>query len=628
MGDYTEKQRLNCSIKDYKDIYDKYRNDWCIDDITTPIVSVVVPAYNVEHYIEDCLGSLLKQTFKNFEVIIINDGSSDLTPEIANVFQHYDKRFKLITQENGGVSKARNVGISQTCGQYICFLDADDWIDENYLECLYDAITRNDCDIAVSSIIRTRKKTQKFRVYYTEEKIYKALKDKIDICNIPKCCYACGKLFKTNLIKNKLFEEDVYFEDVIWIPQILNMSDKLVTVPNIRYWYRVNKNSIVKMPSKKKQFDSYKAKKFLINYLSERGIEFSNKTRTLTKEVIFFAGIPLLKIKECDNILTTLFFGIVPVFREKIPTKLQYKNLRKFLLFKNLDKHYYIELFKLLKISIKNRNGFKNYSEARKYGLETNTRKTKLIVSLTSFPERINTVYITINTLLNQTVKPDKLILWLAESQFHNREQDLPKELLRLKDYGLEIKWCEDLKSYKKLIPVLKEYPNDIIVTADDDLYYQRDWLESLYNAYLDNPKYVYTRRACGVKLKNNTITVNPHYANKNYSPTYLNQLMGGAGTLYPPNSLYKDVLNENLIKSLILTHDDIYFWIMAILKGTKVCLIKNKDVNIYNVENTQEKALCKQHCNNSEGMCSDVAFAKILEYYPQAFDLLEKESL
>ena len=201
--------------------------------------------------------------------------------------------------------------------------------------------------------------------------------------------------------------------------------------------------------------------------------------------------------------------------------------------------------------------------------MTTEKRNPQLIVSLTTFPARINTVHKTINTLLQQTVKPDKLILWLAKEQFANKEDDLPQNLLKLKDFGLEIKWCEDLRSYKKLVPTLREFPNDIIVTADDDLYYQKDWLESLYNAYLKAPQNIYTRRACAIKRKNYYYSVIPHYANKDYEPNYSNQLMGGAGTIYPPNSLHKDILDTDKIKNVenILN----YFHYQMISLGTYV---------------------------------------------------------
>lgn len=308
-------------------------------------------------------------------------------------------------------------------------------------------------------------------------------------------------------------------------------------------------------------------------------------------------------------------------------TTLKYKNIKKFFFFRNIDAHFHIELFNKIKISFKNNVKF-NYKEAKEHGLTNEKRSPQLIVSLTSFPARIPTVDKTINTLLNQTIKPDRLILWLAEEQFPNKENDLTKELLALKDLGLEIKWCEDLRSYKKLVPTLREFPGDIVVTADDDLYYQKDWLESLYNEYLHNPDYIYTRRACGIRLKGNVFSVTPHYANSKFEPTFLNQLMGGAGTLYPPHSLHEDVFNVEQIKTLIPTHDDIYFWIMAILNGTKIKLVKNKDVNFYVVKGTQECGLCKANNEQSVGMSPAKAFEKILTKYPQAYELLEKESI
>ena len=199
--------------------------------------------------------------------------------------------------------------------------------------------------------------------------------------------------------------------------------------------------------------------------------------------------------------------------------------------------------------------------------------------------------------------------------------------MLDLIKNGLEIRWCEELYSYKKLIPALRDFPEDIIVTADDDLYYQQDWLESLYNNYLQNPKYIYTRRAYEIKLRNNVFCVCPYYSNSNFEPTFLNQLMGGAGTLYPPHSLHADVFNIEQIKTLIPTHDDIYFWIMAILNETKIKLVKNKDVNLYTVKGTQKSGLCKINNPKNIGMSRANAFEKVFAKYPQAYELIVKES-
>lgn len=296
----------------------EYTYFWQDSVCNTPKISIIVPAYNVEKYIEDCLASLVKQTFTDFEVIVINDGSSDLTPEIANVFQNCDKRFKLISQKNMGISGARNTGLDNIRGQYVTFLDSDDWVSENYLEELYSAIINNDCDIAVATIIRKRPKHQKYRVHYTEEKVCESLQEKIDICNIPKCCYVWNKLYKVDLVKNRKFQEGKYFEDVLWTLEIIKASKKLVTVPNIQYYYRVTKGSIVKTTSKKKQNDLYNAKKYIVEFFDENNLNLSQKQRTITKEIKYFLGIPWVRIKEFEDTETLYLFNLIHILKKTV----------------------------------------------------------------------------------------------------------------------------------------------------------------------------------------------------------------------------------------------------------------------------------------------------------------------
>lgn len=125
--------------------------------------------------------------------------------------------------------------------------------------------------------------------------------------------------------------------------------------------------------------------------------------------------------------------------------------------------------------------------------------KNEYIVSLTSFPQRIKGIHNCIKSLLQQSYKPNKVILWLAETQFPNREGDLPNTLLRLRENGLEIKWCSDIRSYKKIIPALKEYQNANIITTDDDVYYPHNWLKGLVEASKVNPGTVCCYRAAKI---------------------------------------------------------------------------------------------------------------------------------
>lgn len=213
------------------------------------------------------------------------------------------------------------------------------------------------------------------------------------------------------------------------------------------------------------------------------------------------------------------------------------------------------------------------FEEVVSSGLNTEKRNEKIIVSLTSFSARILYVYKTVTSLLQQTVKPDVVVLWLAEEEFPNKEKDLPENLLNLKQYGLTIKWCNNIRSYKKLIPTLKEFPDDIIITTDDDIYYDKKMIELLYNSYLKNPEYIHCHRCTKIFYKNNKIKAKPKHF---YTyPSFANKLVGVGGVLYPPKCLYKDITDESLFMSLAPTNDDIWFWLMAVMNDTKIKIVK-----------------------------------------------------
>ena len=115
------------------------------------LISIVIPIYNAEKYLEECLNSIKSQTYKNFEVIMVNDGSKDDSETICMNFLRSDSRFRYLKKANGGVSSARNLGLDNVKGDYITFIDADDWVDENYLDLLITTVKKNHSDIVVSS---------------------------------------------------------------------------------------------------------------------------------------------------------------------------------------------------------------------------------------------------------------------------------------------------------------------------------------------------------------------------------------------------------------------------------------------------------------------------------------------
>lgn len=265
----------------------------------------------------------------------------------------------------------------------------------------------------------------------------------------------------------------------------------------------------------------------------------------------------------------------------------------------------------------------KRISEFNQTGVTTGERKPRLIISLTSFPQRICDIHFSLYSLLTQTFKPDAVVLWLGEEEFPHKEGNLPQSVLALKHNGLTIKWCKDTGSYKKLIPSLKEYPDDIIVTADDDIYFRRNWLELLYKAYLKEPQYIHCHRAHRITFdKNENITEYSKWSKEvsKVEPSFCNFLTGGGGALFPPKSLYKDALDEELFFKLSPTADDLWFWAMAVLNNTKINVIKNNISKLFytNVERefglNDEKTLAQK---NIIGGGNDKQMKNILNHYP-----------
>ena len=242
-----------------------------------------------------------------------------------------------------------------------------------------------------------------------------------------------------------------------------------------------------------------------------------------------------------------------------------------------------------------------NFSEITESGVNTIPREKKIVVSLTSFPARIPTLYITVSSLLNQSMKPDKVVLYLAKEQFPNLENDLPENLLRLKEFGLSIRWCNDIRSYKKLIPALKEFPDDIIITVDDDVYYDKKLVELLYKSYENAPQYIHCHRITKILLKNGKFKAKCKKCYK--QPSFANKLVGVGGVLYPPHSLYKDICDEKLFTELAPTNDDIWFWLMAVLNNTKIVQIKNNIDEPAELEETQNGPCLCQINDNGENL-------------------------
>lgn len=252
----------------------------------------------------------------------------------------------------------------------------------------------------------------------------------------------------------------------------------------------------------------------------------------------------------------------------------------------------------------------------------------RIIVSLTSYPGRIDTVEFAIKSILDQSYKASKVVLWLAGEQFPKGENDLPASLLSLKREGLEIEWCEDLRSYKKLIPALTKYPEKIIVTADDDIIYGKNWLLKLLLAYIENPFVISCHRVHCVSLNGQGELLDyrkwPQDI-KDVSNSFANFFTGCGGVLYPPHSLKSEVLNKEIFANICPDGDDIWFWAMAVLNDTRIQLVKNSDFKIEFTPGSQETALWKSNVNGGH---NNKLLASVFERYPVIRDKLLQERM
>ena len=177
---------------------------------------------------------------------------------------------------------------------------------------------------------------------------------------------------------------------------------------------------------------------------------------------------------------------------------------------------------------------------------------------------------------MTQSLKPDKIILWLSDE--YESFNYLPYSITKYLKNGLEIRFVKDIGSYTKIIYALKEYPSDIIVTADDDIIYPKDWLKKLYHSYISHSEDIHVHRAHRVLVENDNIL--PYESWKKQineeNARYDNFLTGVGGALYPPNCFSPEIFREDIFLKYAKSADDIWLWVMALLSNRKIRVVKN----------------------------------------------------
>lgn len=224
-------------------------------------------------------------------------------------------------------------------------------------------------------------------------------------------------------------------------------------------------------------------------------------------------------------------------------------------------------------------------------------KEDTIIVSLTTYPARIKTVWMTIACLLNQDYKNMRVILWLSKEQFHDLS-GLPSYLQKLQKKGLVIKFKDDdLRSHKKYYYAFSEYPQNIVVTVDDDILYHPHLISALVENHLQHPADVICNRAVNIDTRNKySLWSHSHATNSSWKilPT------GIGGVLYPPNSLDARIYNVDAIKQTCINGDDLWLNFMCRLKGTKVTKTAFK-TGLITILSSQDTALCNTNCGENK---------------------------
>lgn len=630
-------------------------------------VSVVIPIYNVEKYLQETLDCFVNQTLDNIEIICVDDGSTDGSAEIIKEYMEKDERVHLIMQENKGAGVARNTGMAKAKGEYLYFFDGDDYCEHCFLENVAKMADDTKADIVVFDYYRVDQITKKETLYKgmnkkllpagTETFNYKDVPDRILSIVNPT---PWNKLYNRNFVlSTKLqFMELSTTNDITFAALSVAMADKIVYDETPYMYYRTNRDLALTSFKQKRMDNVLKAVEGVVSRAKE--LEYSESIKC---SIVYFSASNLIFALEnyagkfSNKHYRRYYQKIHKIFNEedyKKVDKIRFGNNKAYSKFAAIRRNSYLRAFaKKVKIKIlgkgkkksdiaiaklskqnhviairqnnttatikKLQNEIKELERLIKYsnqsGVTTSKRNPQIIVSLTTFPKRIYTVITAIESIMCQTVKADKIVLWLAKENFPQGERTLPERLLQLKERGLEILWCDiDYRSYKKIIPTLSEFPNDIIITIDDDLIYDEQLIERLYDSYKSNPNSISAARVHRITFAGDVIAPYEKWTKEDGrkvgEPRFDLLATTGAGTLFPAHILPEETKNWEVIGEMCPCADDIWIKIMATINDVPVVAIQENQ-KIQYIANSQEESLWSVNITQN-----DVQLKKLLAHY------------
>lgn len=291
------------------------------------LISVIVPIYKVKEYLERCIESIVNQTYQNLEIILVDDGSPDSCPVLCDNWKKKDDRIKVIHKKNGGLSDARNEGMKIATGDYISFVDSDDWIGKEMYHCMVQALENYDADICECNYLKTDKMQHteemienNFQLLDNMEALEKLLKEEV-------APVVWNKIYKREIMIDLFFKVGKYNEDEFWTYLALDQAEKIVKIDTVLYYYFYREDSIIHETYSIKRLDGLEARFERMNYLKKYPRLNGLAKRNLVFECMYHyqKGLEYLEEKE----LQILKIRVNDIFRR---TKLTLKEVSKYVI--------------------------------------------------------------------------------------------------------------------------------------------------------------------------------------------------------------------------------------------------------------------------------------------------------
>jgi glycosyltransferase involved in cell wall biosynthesis len=299
-------------------------------------ISVIIPVYNVEKYVRKSINSILEQTYKNYEIILIDDGSTDSSGKICDEYASKYECIKVFHQKNSGQSVARNRGIEEASGKYICFLDSDDWYSNNALEEFVNLVNNYNVDISIINVFNTTKEENQYtakndiKVYEQTEALTQLFK------NASVFGTSCNKLYKKELFDNIKFPPNRFWEDMYISFDILMENTQVAFSKNACLYYRHRQNSTTTSKFSKRNLDEY----FALTHINEsikktnyRFLLFKNNSRCLNYLMKTYIKLGESDLLDREKLMVDYKNKIFELFKSQPFLRWSFKDIKRYFLF-------------------------------------------------------------------------------------------------------------------------------------------------------------------------------------------------------------------------------------------------------------------------------------------------------